>query len=148
MRIPVIIIAILALLSGLAHLAVSVISLFFALMFLTIPSSPEIEKVIEMSPFSVGMSLHLIGFLMLINGLLFTIFAVGAFLRKRWARFLGIAAYALNIVVLGISIVTSRLPEGSPFPYIFGTFMAMAFVVILLFSKSAFEKVVLQPKTD
>jgi hypothetical protein len=140
MRILVIIIAILALLSGLAHLAGSMISLFFALMFLTVPSSPEIEKVIEMSSFSVGMYLNLIGFLMLVNGLLFTIFAIGAILRKPWARFLGIAAYTLNIVVLGISIVTSRLPEGSPFPYIFGTFMAMAFIVILLFSKSAFEK--------
>lgn len=148
MRILVIIIAVLALLSGAAHLAGSIPSLFFALMMMTIPSSPEIEKAIEMSPFSVGINLHFIGILMLVNGLLFTIFAIGAFMRKRRARILGIAAYSLNIIILLFSIITARLPEGSPLPYISGTVMAMVFIVILLFSKSAFEKAAPKLKTN
>lgn len=142
MRVLVIIIAILALLGGLANFFGGLLGFYSGLLMMTAPFPTEVAQASEMSPLQIGMVLLLVGFLMVINGLLFVVFAIGAFGRKRWARFLGIFAYALNIVVFFITLLTpaARQSQESLFPYIFGTFVAVAFIIVLIFAKSAFEK--------
>lgn len=141
MRILIIIIAILALLGGIAQFFGGILGFFSGVLMLTtnFESIPEIAGASEMSPQTIGLIFLLIAVLMTFNGLIFIIFAVGAFIRKSWARFLGIFAYGLNIFVFLITILTSTL-QGSMIPYIFGSFVAFAFIIILAFSKSAFEK--------
>ena len=139
MRVLVLIIAVLALIGGLAYLVGGVLGLFSGLAMMTAPFPEEVAKASEMSPLRIGVNFLIIAALMFFNGLLFTIFAIGAFARKRWAQFLGIFAYGLNILV---SVMTFALAtvEGSKIPYIVGTLVALTFIVILLFSKSAFQK--------
>jgi len=139
MRILVIIIAVLALFGGLAHLLGGVLGFFSGVLMLTTDFTPEIAQASEMSPPMIGLIFLLIAVLMLVNGAIFVTFAVGALTRRRRARFLGIFGYALNILVFLLTVAVNP-PQSSLLPYIFGTFVAVAFIVILWFAKSAFEK--------
>ena len=141
MRILVIIIAILALLGGVAHLLGGVLGLFSGVLMLTtnFESVPEIAKASEMSPQTIGFIFLIIALLMTLNGLIFVIFAIGTFIRKSWARFLGIGGYALNIFVFVLTALTTTI-QGSMIPYIVGSFVAIVFIVILLFAGKAFQK--------
>ena len=142
MRILVIVIAILAFLGGLAHLLGGILGAFSGVLMLTtnFESVPEIAKASEMSPQTIGFIFFIIAFLMILNGLIFMVFTIGTFVRKSWARYLGIGGYALNIFVFLLTALTTTI-QVSLIPYIFGTFVAIVFIIILLFSKSAFEKV-------
>jgi hypothetical protein len=139
MRILVIIIAILAFLGGLAHILGGMAGFGAGLAMILTKIPKQVAEASTMSPKAIGLILLFSACLMLVNGLIFVVFAIGTFMRKRWARILGILAYALNIVVCVLTMATQRV-EGSLFPWIFGIFVALAFITVLAFSKSAFEK--------
>lgn len=142
MRILVIIIAMLALLGGIAQFFGGILGLFSGVLMLTtdFESVPEIAAAPEMSPQTIGLIFLLIAFLMSFNRLIFIIFAVGAFIRKRWARFLGIFAYALNIFAFFITITqfdAARLDDSLYFRQFRG---ACLYNYSGIFKKSAFKK--------
>lgn len=139
MRVLVLIIAALALLGGIAYLVGGALGLFSGIAMIVTPFPAEAAKASEMSPAMVGVNFLIIAAMMFFNGLLFTIFALGAFARKRWAQFLGIFAYGLNILVCILTFALAAV-EGSKIPYVIGTIVAFTFIVVLLFSKSAFQK--------
>lgn len=139
MRVPVIIIAILALLGGLSYLVGGMASFFSGILMLTTKFPQQVTEGVEMSPEAIGLIFMLMAAMMVVNGLLFVIFSIGTFMWKKWARYLGIFAYALNIVVCILTMLTTTV-KFSVTPYIVGTFVAVAFITILAFSKKAFEK--------
>lgn len=142
MRVPIVIIAILALLGGLAYLLGGMASLFSGILMLTTKFPQQVTEGIEMSPQTMGLLFLLMSAIMLFNGLLFVVFSIATFMWKKWARLLGIFAYALNIVVCVLTMLTTTV-KSSTAPWIVGTFVALAFITILAFSKKAFEKPVL-----
>lgn len=134
------IIAILAFLGGWAYLIGGILSVFSGVLMLTSDFPTEIAQASDMSPQTIGVIFLVIAFLMIINGLIFIVFGIGTFIRsRRWARYLGIFGYLLNIVVFLVTVLTTTT-QNSLLPYIFGTFVAIAFIIILAVSKSAFEK--------
>jgi hypothetical protein len=139
MRILVVIIAILAFIGGLAYILGGMAGFAAGLAMLLTNIPKQVAEASAMSPKTIGLILLFSACLMLVNGLLFVVFAIGTFMRKRWARILGIFAYALNIVVC-VSTMATATVEGSLFPWIFGIFVALAFMTVLAFSKSAYEK--------
>lgn len=142
MRVPVIIIAILALLGGVAYLFGGMASFFSGILMLTTKFPKQVTEGVEMSPQTIGLLMIAMALMMLFNGLLFVIFSIGTFMWKKWARLLGIFAYALNIVVCVLTLLTTTV-KFSITPWIVGTFVAMLFITILAFSKKAFEKPIL-----
>lgn len=136
MRVLVLIIAVLAFLGGLAHILGGMLGFGGAILMLTTKFPSQVQSP-EMPPLTIGLILLFSAALMFANGVLFVLFALGAFKRKRWARPLGIFAYALNIVVCLATMAFSTV-EGSPAPWIAGTIVAALFMTILLLAKNEF----------
>lgn len=139
MRIVVIIIAILALLGGLSYLLGGMLSFFSAFLMLTTTIPEQVSREMSMSPQTMGFILILTAVLMIINGLIFVVFAIGTFMWKPWARLLGIGGYALNIVVCVLTLLTTTM-KGSLVPWIFGIIVAIVFITILSLAKNAYAK--------
>lgn len=140
LRTLVIIIAILALIGGWLQLFSGFILLGTGLLMLTLRLPAEILAPAEAQPTqAIGLSFVIIAILTVANGAIGNIFAIGAFLRKPWARWLGIFGYSLGIVVGVVTFLTSSEDEPKA-TYFVGIPLAMLFVIILTFSKSAFEK--------
>lgn len=138
MRILVIIIAILAFLSGLANVVGGMAGIGAAILMLTTKFPAQVAEVSPMSPTQIGLGLLVTSAVMILNGAMFVIFALGAFMRKHWARILGITAYALNIVVCVLTLTFTTF-KGSLTPYLVGTVVAVLFITILALSKNAFD---------
>lgn len=139
MRIVVIVIAILAFIGGLAYILGGMAGFAAGLAMLLTKIPKQVAEASSMSPRTIGLILLFSACLMLFNGLLFVVFALGTFMRKQWARILGIFAYALNIVVCVATMATSTV-EGSLVPWIFGIFVALIFMTVLAFSKNAYAR--------
>jgi len=139
MRILIIVIAILAFIGGLSYLLGGMMSFFSALLMLTTNFPEQVTKDVEMSPQAIGFVFILIAVLMIINGLIFVVFAIGTFMWKTWARILGIFGYALNIVVCVSTLLTTTM-KGSLVPWIFGIIVAIVFITILSLAKNAYTK--------
>jgi len=139
MRILIIVIAILAFIGGLSYLLGGMMSFFSALLMLTTNFPEQVTKDVEMSPQAIGFVFILIAVLMIINGLIFVVFAIGTFMWKPWARILGIFGYALNIVVGVLTLLTTTM-KGSLVPWIFGIIVAIVFITVLSLAKNAYTK--------
>jgi len=139
MRILIIVIAILAFMGGLSYLLGGMMSFFSAILMLTTNFPEQVTRDVEMSPQAIGFVFILIAALMIINGLIFVVFAIGTFMWKPWARLLGIFGYALNIVVGVLTLLTTTM-KGSLVPWIFGIIVAIVFITILSLAKNAYTK--------
>ena len=139
MRILVVVIAILAFIGGLVYLFGGMLSLFAGILMLTTNIPPEVARESAMQPQTIGLVLLLTAGLMVADGLIFVVFAIGTFMYKAWARILGIAGYALNIVVCVLTLLTTPM-QGSLVPWVFGTVVAIVFIVVLSLAKDAYKK--------
>ena len=92
MRVLVIIIAILALLGGLSYLLGGMLSFFSAFLMLTTNIPEQVSRDMQMHPQTMGFILILTAILMIINDLIFVVFAIGTFMWKPWAQLLASAA--------------------------------------------------------
>lgn len=139
MRVLVLVIAILAFIGGLAYLLGGMLSFVSGITMLTTQIPEQVIKETGISQQYIGLSLFVIAVLMIINGLIFVVFAIGTFMWKPWARILGIAGYALNIVVCVITLLTTA-EKGSLVPWVFGSVVAVVFITILSMAKNAYVK--------
>lgn len=139
MRILVTFIASLALLGALISIVAGMLGVFAGLTTLALPIPPEAMEGVPMSQRMMGAGLILVSLANVVNGVLYATFAIGTFRWKPWARFVGIFAYALNILVAIGGKFLLPADNSSNIPLIVGLFVAVTCMSVLVFAGKAYR---------